>query len=304
MYRNNHKSEIRNQKSAFTLVELLVVITIIGILIALLLPAVQAAREAARRVQCANNLKQTGIALHNYHSAVGCFPPATMASKDNEPSDSSTHWSWSALVLPHVEQDNVHDDIKYEYGYNTLQNAEVIKRFIPTYLCPSAMPAELVTCCIHIPGEADAAEGHYAAITTWCDRTVHPYAKAIDGDGVMHTNSGTKIRDVRDGTSCTLMVTERDPDQEDRVMLPPERCPNLNCYIGMLWASENQVTTAYGINSGATHYDRAVNSHHPGGAQFLFADGHVDFLWETINQNVLIALTTRDGGEIIDANTY
>ncbi|MBN1393690.1 MAG: DUF1559 domain-containing protein [Pirellulales bacterium] len=283
---------------AFTLVELLVVITIIGILIALLLPAVQAAREAARKVQCSNNMKQMGIALHNYHLAMDCFPSAVLYD------GVSCGWSWSALALPYAEQDATHASIDFDYGYNVPPNDQEIKTFIPMYLCPSAAPAELVTCCIHIPGEADAAESNYVAITTYKDGTVHPYARAFDGEGVIYMNSSTNIRDIRDGTNCTLMVGELDVNQDDRAWLPSTYCPNLNCYIGMMWASEAIATTAFGINSGVPDPDRPIRSHHPGGAMFLFADGHADFLSEMIDQNILIALTTRDRGEIIDAKSY
>ncbi|NLF08614.1 MAG: DUF1559 domain-containing protein [Pirellulaceae bacterium] len=300
--KTNKPSAAHRRKAAFTLVELLVVITIIGILIALLLPAVQAAREAARRTQCMNNLKQIGIALHGYHEALGCFPPS--AATNSSSSVSSTNWSWSALILPYIEQSNVNEDIDYDFGYNEIENQVVIKQFIPMYNCPSAGQPELVTCCGNIPGEADTAEAHYSAITTFREYAVHPYAKALDGAGVMFTGGYTSISDVRDGTNSTLMVAEYDVDQKHRSDFPSQYCPGLNCFIGMFWPSENQVTTYYGINSDLPHRYRGIRSHHPGGLQALFTDGHADFIFETIDQNVLIALTTRDGGEIIDPKTY
>ena len=290
-------------RRGFTLVELLVVIAIIGILIALLLPAVQAAREAARRMQCSNNLRQQGLALHNYHAAMKTFPPASLSRPDKVTSD---RWSWSALILPYVEQSNVHQQIKYSYGYSDPKNQDVIKIQLPLYYCPTAPANQLVTCCIGIAGQADAAESNYSAVATYESKALDPSARGVDSPdrerpgrgtlGVMINQRGAPIAAIRDGTSNTLMVGEHDADQADRALTSSNYCPELDCYIGMLWASENHVTTYYGINGGVEHQKRAVNSHHPGGAQFLFADGHVAFLSESINQETLVALTTIAGG--------
>jgi len=136
----------------FTLVELLVVITIIGILIALLLPAVQAAREAARRMQCTNNLKQFGLALHNYHLTHKVFPYGAGGG--------GTWWSWSALILPFIEQNAIYDQIDFDKPYNAVHpvNNDVMKNFIAAYQCPSAPPNVLCACCSGIPGHEDTAE--------------------------------------------------------------------------------------------------------------------------------------------------
>ncbi len=124
---------------AFTLVELLVVITIIGILIALLLPAVQSAREAARRTQCANNLKQLGLALHNYATALGALPPAaiTVSKYDiqGEAASGAHGTSWMLQILPYLEQSAIHD--RWDFTKNVLGNMAVAKRDIAAFYCPS-----------------------------------------------------------------------------------------------------------------------------------------------------------------------
>jgi len=120
----------------FTLVELLVVIAIIGILIALLLPAVQAAREAARRTQCNNNLKQLGIALHNYHDSHGTFPPAHLETGTTGPTFRH-HFGWLAYLLPYIEQENVYRLIDFRLKYSAPENRQDASVGIKTFICPS-----------------------------------------------------------------------------------------------------------------------------------------------------------------------
>jgi prepilin-type N-terminal cleavage/methylation domain-containing protein/prepilin-type processing-associated H-X9-DG protein len=289
----------RRSFAGFTLVELLVVIAIIGILIALLLPAVQAAREAARRMQCTNNLKQIGVGLHHYELNNGKFPPGAGGG--------GTNWSWSALILPYMERTESQVQCDYTRGYNEPINATATRTFIDIYHCPSAPEHKLLSCCINIPGVEDTAETNYSAIAT---HHPLPWARAsLPGDppdsGVMHVGEPHVLRDVSDGLSSTILVSEyvrndNDPSKTDY----PSYCPGLACYMGKCWASENVLTTAYGINSGTYDRKSAIQSMHPGGANFLFGDGHVAMLGETINQDVLAALTTRAARDLVDASQY
>ena len=284
-------------KLGFTLVELLVVIAIIGILIALLLPAVQAAREAARRMQCSNNEKNIGLGLLNYHDTHGVFPPGTMGDPDR---GHALDWSWSARILPFMEVGDIHKQIDFSYHYNQYSatgpiaiNNRAMKTFVTTYICPSAPEPYLIACCGGIPGDEDTAETNYSAVATHRTGDEAFYARDPDGTGIMYLYSATKIRDVTDGTSTTFLVAECDLDQNDPYN------PTSSQHWGKIWASENRVTTAYGINSDLGHVHAPVRSRHPGGAQFVYADGHVDFVNEQIDQDILEALTTRNWGEVI-----
>ena len=293
------------KKHAFTLVELLVVIAIIGILIALLLPAVQAAREAARRMQCTNNNKQIGVGLHNYIVTHNSFPPGAGGG--------GARWSWSALILPFMESTVALANCDFTKGYNEVINGDATRTFIPIYHCPSAPDHELISCCIGIRGgngytaEEDTAETNYGAIAT---HLPHPYARdphdpAKNDSGVMHVGSSHKIREVMDGTSHTVIVSEylRNEDDPDKTRYPAY-CPGKKCFVSKFWAAENVITSAYGINSGTDYLKSAIQSAHPDGAVFLFADGHARYIVQTIDQRTLEMLTTRSGGETIGDNDY
>jgi len=286
----------------FTLVELLVVIAIIGILIALLLPAVQAAREAARRMQCTNNLKQIGLGLHSYEGTYKSFPPGAGGT--------GTNWSWSAFILAYMEQTQSMDLCDFSHGYNLPEyNGDATRTFIPVYHCPSAPEHQLLSCCASIPGEKDTAETNYSAVATHHQvdygrhRTSDP-PEMVDS-GVMHVGGCYSIRDITDGLTTTLMVSEYvRNDNDPHKAAHPSYCPNLNCYMGKFWSSENVVTTGYGINGGTDYRRSAIHSMHPGGASFLFGDGHVAMLNEDIDQDILNALTTRCGEEVIDESKF
>ncbi len=285
-------------RHGFTLVELLVVIAIIGILVALLLPAVQAAREAARRTSCVNNLKQLGLALQNHHQAVGRFPRGG--------NKVSFGWSWSALILPYLEDADLHDLVDFKYGYNEVKNILAVKHLLPVYHCPSGPPNILVTCCQYLPGPDDVGSSSYSA--TADHRKDGQHRDDGTASGVMFIESRISIRYITDGTSKTLLVGETLRFPEDPLNVQQAggvHCPSRDCHFGHNWAHERGLTTYYGINSHTYYESSGVESAHPGGAHFCFADSHVSFIADQIDQSVLVALTTRKHGEIInDSNSY
>jgi len=303
---------IRPMPRGFTLVELLVVIAIIGILIALLLPAVQAAREAARRLQCSNNLKQIGLALQNYHSAHRCFPAGVVISIPGNCNGGDCRGSsMMVAIFPYLEQialAELYSPYYTQWGWrsfaaNNPQNA--CNSSIPTYLCPS--------------------------VTEWSGfRNRKDYFGCVGGktaihrnwrgdcyvDGVFYLNSFTRLDDIRDGSSNTIAVGESvhphpygmGPGYGDM----SKGGPTPWYEGGGTWSSDPQKNMAVGRALLATKYpinsrhlpmspdfenDVPYGSRHPGGAQFVFCDGHVVFLNETIDMNVYRALSTRDGQE-------
>ena len=309
------------KNSGFTLVELLVVITIIGILIALLLPAVQAAREAARRLQCANNFKQVGLAMHNYHASMKMFPPGVVMYADwYVPWDfcgmvgTSGYYhgaGWGAFILPYLEQQQVYDQFDFSLrSCNVDPNFAAGRALIPAYLCPSDPQGdELVSNTGSTDGkppdlleEEDYRRTSMAGVTDsmdWTCNTVtaRQFSKA---DGMMAQLQGCRIRDVVDGTSNTLMVGEVTGGGR-------------GSYNSHFWVSQTLSDTYDGINGISTipggspswagnsyaWRDASFSSFHPGGCHFLMADGSVQFLSENIASISLSALATRGGGEPI-----
>jgi prepilin-type N-terminal cleavage/methylation domain-containing protein/prepilin-type processing-associated H-X9-DG protein len=284
---------------AFTLVELLVVITIIGILIALLLPAVQAAREAARRMQCGNNFKQVGLGLQNYHSAKGCFPPGLMLPKA---------WSWSTYLLPYIEQQGIYDMIDFKKpdcfgGYGAMNSTRAAAgNKIAAYLCPSdPQTGELMDISGYMPtnGPDKGDDGGLTDICAvsdsyqWYDSTTYSASQfPQDVDGVFGANQPCAISDIKDGTSNTLTVGEVTGGGT------PHR--------GNYWVAWDLMHTRDGINNSINtvpgsggpvfgNEDRGFASYHPGGCNFGLADGSVAFLSQNIENAILWALTTRDG---------
>jgi prepilin-type N-terminal cleavage/methylation domain-containing protein/prepilin-type processing-associated H-X9-DG protein len=294
-------------RSGFTLVEILVTIGIIGILIALIIPAVQAAREAARKSQCTSHLKQIGLALQNYHGTHGLFPINYGRGPYN---GTNTGASWLALILPQLDQDALHRRIQFGQPADNAQNRAVAETVISTYLCPSSaagtglMPnrrnangPRAVTCYKASLG-ANWNWGSFSPVKTIAGRN------AGDPEGLDHCTGlicrggdmapySTRMTDVKDGASSTFAVGEADP----------EWCWHSWWY----WFNASTATAAVPLNYFRTpedtdddwFYNYAFASRHPGGAHFCYVDGHVQFVSEKIDLNVYRGLSTIQGGEAI-----
>ena len=310
--------------SAFTLVELLVVIAIIGILIAMLLPAVQAAREAARRMQCINNLKQIGVAMHNYHATHKCFPAGDsigIPSQCNGSVDCRGIPIWITL-LPYLEMGNVessYDDSLVRGWATWIADNPAAAATMPTYQCPSEWQAS------QYPNIRN-----YFAVGGGVEVPVDQITSSFGvrySDGLFGMNCWRAIRDVSDGTSNTLAVGESvhaefgglGPGYFDTAGGPTPWayggcCYRYNsstntCRPESYWLARSTRTTKYAINSVIPSLSYSVDndipfgSNHPGGANFVFADGHVNFLTDMIDVvAVYQPLSAINDGQVIQGD--
>ncbi|MEQ9406681.1 MAG: DUF1559 domain-containing protein [Fuerstiella sp.] len=303
----SHPSPPRRLRG-FTLIELLVVIAIIAILMALLLPAVQSARESARRIQCRNNLKQIGLAIHNYHDVYSVFPNANANS-------TLSGGSLFTSILPMIDQGNGYNLYDFNRNNSDPYNVAVTGQTIAGYLCPSSPMRRPVPGC---DMDAGRAPGSYAVnIGT---QAYNPYWAYIPGtprptlDGAIvytdSTSGRTKFRDFTDGTSSTLMIGET------AYNLPDYRFTSGNCagesrysftYWSVPYPGSTACTTQYGFNPRDVKDDgvydaswmHSFRSDHIGGVQFCLADGSVHFISENIDAGVLDGLASRNGGEVV-----
>jgi len=304
----NLKSErsVDSYRGAFTLIELLVVIAIIGILVALLLPAVQAARESARRTQCRNNLKQIGDALHNYHDTNRMFPPGYVSNFDGLGNDTGPGWGWASMLLSQMEQENLARQIAFGRAIEDSVNSVPRVVVIPLFICPSDLTKDKFTAVQRNNGGTviaticDLASANYVGVYG----TTEP---GVDGDGMFFRDATVKIRDVTDGTSQTFGVGERSHRLGDATwvgaatnasVFPPPG----SSFPPLVDNSSGLILGHTGDGNGPNSPDSHANqfySLHPNGCQFLFIDGHVSFISQFIDYPTYKASSTREGGEQI-----
>ncbi|AGA27040.1 DUF1559 domain-containing protein [Singulisphaera acidiphila] len=300
----------------FTLIELLVVIAIIAVLIALLLPAVQAAREAARRAQCVNNMKQVGIAMHNYHSAINSLPPGK----------SDCCWgSWMVFILPYLEQQSLQNSYNFSFSpsYNVGQTTyyfgaiqtTVTNRRIGTLTCPTDTPNAPsfgVTSHSYAVNYGNTAMDQQAELNG-VRHGGAPFTNIYGRPGVY------SFADIPDGLSNTLLASEVIMGQGTDLRgftwwgdaagfstyLPPNSTAPDVIY------SSDYCKSGYMLNPPCIFPDSnaqprmfASRGRHPGGVNTLFGDGSVKFIKNTINIVTWMSVSTTKGGEIISADAY
>ena len=272
----------------FTLIELLVTIAISVLLVALLLPAVQAARESARRSTCKNQLRQLGVALHSYHETHSLLPPGSISQ--GPVGNLLTGWGWGALILPQVEQAALYEQIDFNLGNLVGENQKSTRESLALWHCPSDAANDVLEISFPDEGNYGVASGNY-----------------LGNSYMLDAISSVKFSGVRDGLSQTLMLGER-------VYQPgfpgfPIDTQYTSSWSGVLHTATSQVynSIAY-INPvslasvhGPGQSPYSFTSRHSGGAQFTLGDGSVRLISEHIDADVFQALGTIDGGEPIPA---
>jgi prepilin-type N-terminal cleavage/methylation domain-containing protein len=311
-------------RPGYTLIELLVVIAIIAILIGLLLPAVQAAREAARRMACTNNLKQLGLGMHNHHDTYGAFPPAFVNKGPYVTPFSFTH-GWSPFVLPFIEQQPLYDRYRWDFPLYHPENQPVMTQHLGYFQCPSTP-------------DHDRFSGGYGPFLLFSTKGAcgdYTIALGVDvelarrgrvdpvGDyrgALMHTptpglastpGTRTRLADITDGTQATILVTEVAGRQtlwrmgQKVPALPLEGGP-WNHFKGgiLLQGFEPNGATKLGPCALNCTNDGEVYAFHPGVACAVFADGSVRVLKAGMDLRVMARLITRAGGEVVPAGDF
>jgi prepilin-type N-terminal cleavage/methylation domain-containing protein len=302
----------QSRPRGFTLIELLVVIAIIAVLIALLLPAVQQAREAARRTQCKNNLKNIGLALHNYHDSSRVFPYAWGSNEE----------LWSAMILPHLDQSGLYGTLRWTYpGADQPVNMAACAQVMNVFRCPSmAQPVhedynginDRVPASYRVVADSLASSDDASTRPVPYNTAAYLSLEQYPLDGIMFGCSNTGLRDILDGSSNTLMVGEsytdidysKDGQGMDYWVLFSPQIDN--------WKPGAKTGTEYSEAAGSTvvrinsRLNPAINgvlmemsfgSYHVGGAHFVMGDGSVRFLSENMDLKLYQALATIKGSE-------
>jgi prepilin-type N-terminal cleavage/methylation domain-containing protein len=298
----------RCAQPAFTLVEILVVVAIIGILIALMLPAIQAARESARKTKCANNLKQIGLALHNYMDVKKSFPPGYVTKVLKNLDDGGPGWSWGPMILQHFEEAAAHDLVNLSEPIES-EMSKVRLISLPGFICPSDGTFETI---IDIPEKksdriiCQMAAGNYVANVG----TVRPTCKICRDhfDGVFGRNRPIEPRELQDGLSKTLCIGERSsfwsraaiwgvvPNSKLIDNQQPGKYAGGPGYVlGTTFKEGFNIETVPLDAEEVDSYAESFGSQHPGGSFFMFCDAGVRFVFDDTDPAVMNTLSTRDG---------
>jgi len=306
-----------HRRAAFTLVELLVVIAIVGVLVALMLPAVQMARESARKTHCANNLKQLGLGMQTYLITHKSFPPGYTSVVMPDHDDGGPGWAWGSMILPFIEETSLRDQVDQMIQVNpstSLRSAEaqaIVTKNLPVFDCPSDDIFEPV---IDIPSKTSTriicrmAAANYVA----CAGTIRPTCKLCRDkfDGVFGRNRAIFPRELTDGLSKTLCVGERASRWSRPTIwgvVPNSKVidnqkPGLYA-AGPAFVLGTTFNEGFNIESALDDMDHGTigtfaesfGSTHPGGAFFMFCDASVHFVYDDADPSILNALSTRDG---------
>jgi len=292
---------LHKNRTAFTLIELMVVIAVIGILVALLFPAIQAARATARRTQNRNNLKQIGLALHNYHGIYNTLPSGWIGvENDQEAVEGVNGFGWGAMILPQLDRQNIFDQIDFGRSLSDPANAFLLKTVLPGFRNPNdPSPDTWMIEDASSPGtplaELPTANyvGNFGTLDlAFCDGL--PNGSTCDGNGVFYHNSFIGFTLIKDGTSNTIMVGERRTDGDHD---PAWHSTWVGVYPGGREPFARIVGVADHVpNDPVAHLDDFSTFEQA--AFFLLADGRVTSVPETIDLGIFQALATRAGGEL------
>jgi prepilin-type N-terminal cleavage/methylation domain-containing protein/prepilin-type processing-associated H-X9-DG protein len=337
---DHHSSFSKHQRAAFTLIELLVVIAIIAVLIALLLPAVQVAREAARRAQCVNNLKQLGLAMHNYHDVNNALPLGrTLQSGLYRP------FSQQARILGYMEQSNVFNSLNFSLSSYDAANATGAATTVNSFVCPSDVAVQIPTGQV-LTGfgwagvNYRANEGTGVAMWYGADDTSGVNVSLPPPNGLFFSSTLIRLADVSDGTSNTAALSEHVLGDFSNAIateisdtFQPGTYPAnadeavLQCRASLISSLSNQgysnvgAPWVYGYHSTTSYWHSGppnsrscmfppsrimtvANSRHPGGVNLCLADGSVRFIKTSVNLQSWRALGTRNGGEVLSADSF
>jgi prepilin-type N-terminal cleavage/methylation domain-containing protein/prepilin-type processing-associated H-X9-DG protein len=309
-----------SRRCGFTLVELLVVIAIIGVLVALLLPAVQAAREAARRIQCSNHLKQLVTGVLNYESGHGIFP-ICISHVDQNTTAEGNGISWMVGILPFIEQQQIYNNLRLDgnaqdgQGIFNPENHAWIRRAIPDFYCPSddAMGQVREDAWAAVPSNVKLAVTNYAGVlgphdlanaSQWggepdCHNLTYGYEHCLGTFWRHSSMAPVTITCFTDGTHNTIIIGEVLPEYDYFLHWALGNGAWASTHMPLNWfPSSNVDATAVW-----SHWPdwKGFRSRHPSGAQFAYADGHVEFLNEAIDTRVYRALSTCAGDEVVSA---